>query len=299
MVRTSVLARAALVARRSLVLRLVVAARPPAARRRALAGADRRRRPAAVAAYIPPVAGAVIVDHFRRARPRPTAAGNRGLDEVTAPGAPVVASAAGRGDLRRPGRRRAARHAAATPTACARATRTSPAIVVRGRRRGRAGHSRSASPGRSSTSACGTPTGTYLDPEALFGRPAPGPPRRRARRGRRAADRAPDRLESRRALGPVGGGGRRPAVGSRAGPRARALGHEALAVSVPVVAGSRWPPRSARWHDQQQHCTPADVAVPGPDRATHRRPGRRARVEHRPGRGRPTSTSASLGYAPG
>jgi hypothetical protein len=55
--------------------------------------------PAAAAAaavdrpYLPPVDG-VIVDHFR---PPPSvyAAGNRGIDELTAPGAPVVASAAG------------------------------------------------------------------------------------------------------------------------------------------------------------------------------------------------------------
>src|SRR5690242_284994 len=47
------------------------------------------------AGYIPPVAGATVVDHFR-APASPYAAGNRGLDEVTVPGSVVVASGAGR-----------------------------------------------------------------------------------------------------------------------------------------------------------------------------------------------------------
>jgi len=52
-----------------------------------------RAQSAPAATYIRPVAG-FVVDHFRPP-PSPYAAGNRGIDEVTVPGTPVVASSGG------------------------------------------------------------------------------------------------------------------------------------------------------------------------------------------------------------
>ncbi len=139
-------------------------------------------------------------------------------------------------------------------------------------------------------------TGTYLDPEILFGSggrahlvsgpdeggaPLHGPPRRF------------ESLE-RSALSAVVAAGR--SVGSRATRRARALAHEALAVSTPVSL-ARLTSEVSRWHDEQQRCTPADVATPAP---TGRRiavlvgglgsSSDRAAVDR--------VDSASLGYAP-
>ena len=136
--------------------------------------------------YLPPVApgDGVIVEHFRPP-PTPYSAGNRGVDYLTRPGAPVVAPAAGVARFAGPVAGRLVvtllhpDGLRTTDTGLAAIAVTVGQAVVQGQVVGWAG----------STLHFGVraPDGTYLDPEALFAgrlgaRLVPGP-----RRGRRPA----------------------------------------------------------------------------------------------------------------
>jgi len=217
--------------------------------------------------YVPPVAGATVVDHFR-APSSPYGPGNRGLDEVTVPGSVVVASAGGQVIFA--GEVAGALHVTLLHADGLRSSYSYLAAI--GVRVG-------------DTLPQGAPlglsgplfhfgvrdrTGTYLDPEALFAtagraRLVAGPDE-----GGAPLDDPPGRVAAveRAALSAVVATTTQ--AGSRAAARARALAHEALAVTVPVSL-AHLAAEVDRWHDQQQRCTPAAAPTPRP-------PGRRIAV---------------------
>ncbi len=243
--------------------------------------------------YVPPVAGAVVVDPFR-APSSPYAAGNRGLDEVTVPGSLVVASGPGRVIFA--GQVAGALHVTLLHPDGLRSTYSYLASI--GVRVG------DTLPQGAAIGLTGPlfhfgvrdATGTYLDPESLFGR------RGRARLvagpdegGAPLAD-PPSRLEAveRAALSSMIA--QSTSVGSASVARARAIAHETLAVSVPVSL-AHLTAEVGRWHDHQQRCTPASTPTSAPT-------GRRIAVlvgglgsssEHAAVDG---VDAAALGYAP-
>ncbi len=209
------------------------------------------------ATYIPPVAGATVVDHFR-APTTPYGAGNRGIDEVTTPGTPVVASAAGRVIFA--GVVAGSRHVTVLhPDGLRSSYSYLAAIAVR------VGDQVEQGASLGLTAAffhfgIRDPSGTYLDPELLFG-------------GRAGAHLVAGPDEGGRPLVPPPGwieqvdlaelvrSGQ--GVGSRLTQRALAIGHEARSLSTPVSLIALTA-EIDRWHDQQRDCTPASAPVPGP-----------------------------------
>lgn len=269
MVRTSRSSRAARhVAGAVLVVTLVLVARVAAPAGMLLA-AD--AAPASTGppgnTFVPPVAQAIVVDHFR-APSSPYGPGNRGLDEVTTPGSVVVASASGHVVFA--GAVAGALHVTVLhPDGLRSSYSYLSAVAVRVGDRVEQGAPIGLS-GSIFHFGVRDATGTYLDPELLFGASrrahlVSGPDEG----GAPLTDR-PGRFEAleRAALSAVVSAGVR--AGSGAARRALALGHEAQAVATPSSL-ARLTAEVARWHDQQQRCTPPEVAAVAP-------PGRRVVV---------------------
>ena len=208
--------------------------------------------------YVPPVADGVITDHFRPP-PSPYAAGNRGIDEVTRPGSVVVASADGRVIFAGPAG--GSLHITVLHADGLRSSYSYLAAI--GVRVGDV-------VGQGSPIALTGPifhfgvrdaSGTYLDPEALFGgrtgaHLVAGPDE-----GAAPLDRTPEPSVELRAFAAIVAAGRSP--GSRLAQQALAVGHEVVSASTPgsLVALAA---EVERWHDQQRRCTPVSTPVPPP-----------------------------------
>jgi hypothetical protein len=202
--------------------------------------------------YVPPVVDAVIVDHFR-APATAYSAGNRGIDELSAPGAPVVASAGG--DVVFAGSVAGTLHVTLRHPDGLRTSYSFLArVLVQPGDHVEQGTVIGLSAGGFHFGVRAV-DGTYLDPEALLAGQVgahlvPGP------------DEGADRLreaDERGALQSMIDAGRRTGRGLTT--RLEAIGHEMLSADGSSTL-LQLTLELERWHRSQEHCTPPGSQPP-------------------------------------